>query len=176
MKERVRLLGGKAVEECGTAISLLHRGRVEEAKKLLSSVKKRAALIVKLCSAHPVLLRMPIIRDMNTEYVEATCYYHFLAEGKIPPYTSFNVEPDEYILGLADLIGELRRRCLDLIRMGKYELASKTFDQMVETYEYIWRFEYPKKLVKGLRHKVDVDRKLLEDTRLILTQAHILAR
>ncbi|PSN90092.1 hypothetical protein B9Q09_01865 [Candidatus Marsarchaeota G2 archaeon ECH_B_SAG-C16] len=176
LKEKVKLVGGKTIEECGTVISLLHRGRIEEADRLLSSVKKRVGLITKLCTEHPILLRLPVVRDANMEYVEAVCYYFFLTEGRVPPYTSFKVEPDEYILGLADLVGELRRRCLDLIRMGKLELASKTFDQMVETYEYIWRFEYPKKLVKGLRHKIDIDRKLLEDTRLILTQAHILAR
>lgn len=176
IKEKVKQVAGKTIEECGTAISLLHRNRIEEAKKLLTKVKRRMGFLKKVCRTHPTMLRLSIVKGAKAEYVEAESYYQYLATGKIPSFEFFDVEPEEYVLGLADLVGELRRRCLDLIRMGKLEAATQTFEQMAETHQFVWRFEYPKKLVKGLRHKIDVNRKLLEDTRLILTQAHILAR
>jgi len=176
VKEKVKQVGGEIIEGCGMAISLLHRGKTAEAKKLLANVKRRIRLLTEICTSHPKVLRIQVVKDAKIEYVEAMCYYHYLLKGNIPSYDSLNVEPEEYVLGVADLVGELRRRCLDLIRMGKLELAGKTFEDMVETYEFVWRFEYPKKLVRGLRHKIDVNRRLLDDTRLILTQAHIVGR
>lgn len=176
VKEHVKLVAGKIIEECGMAISLLHRGNIEEARRLLTNVKRRVKRLTRICLENPTVFRLSIVRDAKMEYVEAAAFYHYLVEGKIPNHEFFGVEPEEYVLGLADLVGELRRRCLDLIRMGKLESASQTFEQMVETHQFVWRFEYPKKLVRGLRHKIDVNRKLLEDTRLILTQAHILAK
>ncbi len=176
LRDQAKFMGEKIIEEAGTMISLLHRGKVKEARKLLVNLKKRIEAMQKMCYDHPRLFRLSIIKDADMEFVEATCYFYFITENQIPPFGFFTVDPDEYVLGLADLVGELRRRCLDSIRLNKLDLATKTFEKMTEIYEFIWKFEYPKKLVKGLRHKIDVDRKLLEDTRLILTQAHILLK
>lgn len=116
------------------------------------------------------------MRDSRVEFVEATCLFSLVTRNSIPSYSDLKVRPDEYLLGLADFIGELRRRCLEQIRMGEYEKASSTFGVMETVYEFLWGFEYPKKFVKDLRHKLDIDRKLIDETRFILAQARITMR
>jgi translin len=173
IKESVTELCGKSIEEAGMLISLIHRGEIDKAKEKLSAVKKRLKKVEKFVSENKIVLRLSIIRDAKSEYVEAVCLFHLITKGELPKFSVLNVEPDEYILGLADLIGELRRRCLDLIRINRIDEATKVFSRMEELYLFVWSFEYPKKIVRGLRHKLDVDRRLLDDTRLILTQAHL---
>ena len=170
LREKEKLLDkcSKIIEYCGTAISLIHRGEAKKAKKLLN-MAKRIKKSLKISSSNYA----EIIKDAMIEYVEAQCLYHFAKQGKLPPYESLGVEPDEYLLGLADFIGELRRMCLEQIRHDNYKEASKTFEQMEQIYEYIWYFEYPKKVIKGLRRKLDINRKLIDETRLALTQTHI---
>jgi translin len=173
VKESVTELCGKSIEESGMLISLLHRGEINKAKERLKVVKKSLKKVEKFVSENNSVLRLSIIRDAKSEFVEAVCLFHLITEGEIPEFSVLDVEPDEYILGLADLIGELRRRCLDLVRINKVDEATKVFSKMEELYYFVWSFEYPKKIVKGLRHKLDVNRRLLDDTRFILTQAYI---
>ena len=166
---------GMVIQECGTAISLVHRGENEDAKKLLESARNRLnALSAR--STETLLFPTDVLKDSRVEFVEAACLLSVATTNSLPTYPSLKVRPDEYLLGLADFIGELRRRCLEQIRMGDYERASSTFELMETVYEFLWSFEYPKKFVKDLRRKLDVNRKLVDETRFILAQARIVMR
>lgn len=161
------------IEACGTAISAVHRGDLKGCDAKLREAETGITRVRELSAKHAYASRLAVIRDALCEYVEASCLRQVVETGKVPSYTEFKVEPDEYLLGLADLVGELRRLCLDLVRGDQLGEAETVFKRMEEVFEFVMSFEYPKQSVKGLRHKVDVDRRLLDDTRLILTQAHI---
>ena len=80
-------------------------------------------------------------------------------------------DPDElqttyssYLLGLCDLVGELRRTVLDSIRSGKQKNADNYLTMMEEIYDVIIRFDYPSGLVP-IKKKQDMVRGLIEKTR-----------
>jgi translin len=69
------------------------------------------------------------------------------------------------VLGLADIVGELRRYVLDKIRTGDYENLDKILGRMEEIYSYLFSLDYPKGLTRDLRRKTDVARSIIEKTR-----------
>ena len=69
-----------------------------------------------------------------------------------------------YVLGLADVIGELRRFALERLREGKADEASRYLDMMEELFLVIMRFDFPDAIIP-IRRKQDVARSLLEKTR-----------
>ena len=80
-------------------------------------------------------------------------------------------DPDEikttyssYLMGLCDLVGELRRTALDSIRAGKAKNADNYLDMMEEIYDVIIRFDYPSGLIP-IKKKQDMVRNLIERTR-----------
>jgi translin len=63
------------------------------------------------------------------------------------------------------VIGELRRRTLDLIRREKVDAAEKTLEKMEQIYSELTALDDAYIIVKGLRRKGDVARRLIEITR-----------
>ncbi|WP_230951527.1 hypothetical protein [Sulfolobus acidocaldarius] len=78
--------------------------------------------------------------------------------------TDLGIPDAFYILGIADAIGELRRKTLEHLRKKELEEAEKTYQMMEELYELLWELEYPKALVPNLRQKIDAMRRVLEET------------
>jgi len=82
------------------------------------------------------------------------------------------VGPDElgvpaisYVLGLADAIGEFRRRALDSLRKGDVKTAEKCLQTMEQIYVELLSMDEAYTLVPGLRRKSDVARHIIETTR-----------
>jgi len=82
------------------------------------------------------------------------------------------IDPEEigvptvsYVLGLGDVVGELRRRTLDSIRKGKVETAEKCLETMEYIYSELTAMDDAYLLVSGLRRKCDVARHVIEITR-----------
>ena len=82
-------------------------------------------------------------------------------------YKELSVPIVPYIQGLGDVIGELRRHIIDLLRREEYGEAEIYLDIMETIYQELRRLNYPDALVPGLRHKVDVARRLIEDTKIL---------
>jgi len=76
-----------------------------------------------------------------------------------------NINPLNFLLGLADVIGELRRYALDNIRNSRVEDLNSILEKMDEIYTYLFTIDYPSGVTQDLRHKVDVARNIIEKTR-----------
>ena len=74
-----------------------------------------------------------------------------------------------YLNGLAEAAGELRRRCLDILRQGYSQEAERLLGLMDDIYETLVTMDYPDAVTNGLRRQTDVTRSLLERTRGDLT-------
>ena len=81
------------------------------------------------------------------------------------PFCEFMINPLNFLLGLADVIGELRRYALDNIRNSRVEDLNYILENMDEIYTYLFTLDYPSGVTQDLRHKVDVARTLIEKTR-----------
>ncbi len=74
------------------------------------------------------------------------------------------MEPVPYILGILDLIGELRRVTLNHLRRGKGNEADKTLKVMEELYEAVLTLDHTA-IVPTFRVKADAARRIIESTR-----------
>jgi Predicted RNA-binding protein of the translin family len=151
---------------CSKAIVNVHSGKIDEAKQSLSKVKAKLKKLTK--TAEQDLARY--IQVAQSEYVEASAFLKLIEENDIPSIEDFEVEPSSYILGMLDVIGEVKRKVFDDVRTGKREEAEKLFNYSETIYSSIKPLSAFDNLVPGIRKKLDVDRILLEDMRALITE------
>jgi translin len=104
------------------------------------------------------------------EYSEACIFVKLLEEPRFVTPKEIDVPPADYILGLADVVGEFRRLALDALREGDVEKGEKCLQTMDEVYVELEALDEAYMLVQGLRRKNDVARRIIESTRGDITQ------
>jgi len=117
----------------------------------------------------------PLALDAFQEAVEAVLL-GAIAEGQpLPGPQDLGVEPEPYLLGLGDVVGEVRRRVLD--RLGRDDVAGAEVDLalMERLTRSLLRFDTTRAIVQ-LKPKQDTARTLLERTRGEVVMARFLAR
>jgi len=151
---------------CSQSIIAAHKGdlgmakkKLKKAERLLSANRKKADLELKRYLVTP-----------EQELVEASSFIAIIENRPIPSIGTLKVSNQAYLLGLLDLIGELKRHVFDNIRIGKSKEASRIFEIMENLYLYLYPFAMYDKLVKEARKKLDVNRKLIEDARSAVTE------
>jgi len=141
--------------------------RIEEMRKILEEAKEMA-------SSYPELLHVGILTGVAAEYVEAAVLYRLVKEDAYPLPEELGVSHEAYLLGLGDVVGELRRIVLERLRAGDLEGGERFFRRMEEVYESLLVLsDIPDALVPGLRSKVDNARRLVESTRGDLLMASL---
>ncbi|MEN6408350.1 MAG: haloacid dehalogenase, partial [Anaerolineaceae bacterium] len=70
---------------------------------------------------------------------------------------------------LAEVTGELRRRCLDILRQGYSSEAERLLRCMDDIYGELVTLDYPDAITNGLRRQTDLVRGIVERTRGDLT-------
>ncbi|MEM0026877.1 MAG: hypothetical protein QXT53_02075 [Ignisphaera sp.] len=137
----------------------------EYAKKLKESFSMFREQIIQ----HPELLHSNFYISIESEYVEAIIFYHIIVENKFKMFNELNiVHPASYILGLLDVIGELKRYSLELVEKGKHDESLKIFKLAEKIFNEISELSHVENVVPGLKRKIDVYRKVLDDWRELL--------
>ena len=156
----------EVIISCSQSIIAVHKGdlktakkKVQESKKLLYSLKKKAVGDLKRYLITP-----------EQELVEAFSLIAIFEKKDIPSIKTIGVSNESYILGLLDCIGELKRLIYDKIRTGDSKDASRIFDIMQNLYQCLYPLAIYDKIVKETRRKLDVNRILVEDARSALTE------
>lgn len=171
-KDRVREEAIRFVREIvrmsGDLISSLHGKNVEDAVKMMASLRARKTEFLSLLSKHPDLLYSGLAYNALSEYAESIIVYHLVVEGRMPSLEEIDVPVPAYLQGLGDAVGELRRHIVELLDSGRVEEATYYFRIMEAIYESLKRLDYPDAITPGLRHKVDVAARLVEDTRVLI--------
>ena len=156
----------EVIINCSQAIIAIHKNdlnsaklKIKKAKMLLAKLKQKTA-----CGLDRYLL------TPEQELVEAIALLSIIEGKQIPTYKSIKVSGESYILGLLDCIGELKRQIIDQIRIGNSKNAENLFEIMENLYLMLYPFATYDKIVKESRRKLDVNRILVEETRLVLTE------
>ena len=166
--ERARLLR----RQSQFVMHQLHQGRrLEEA---IQDVRKGAREITETLREEAGVDAGPVLAALQ-ECVEATLLDATYQGGEFPGPADIGVEPEPYLLGLGDLVGELRRRVLQELSEGDLAEAERLLALMEELTRALMRFEAPRAIV-SLKPKQDTARALVERTRGDLTLARLLAR
>ena len=117
----------------------------------------------------------PLALDALQEAVEAILLGAIADGTSLPGPSEIGVDPEPYLLGLGDVIGEVRRRVLD--RLGRDDLVGAEADLalMERLTRSLLRFDTTRAIVQ-LKPKQDTARALLERTRGEVVMARFLSR
>ncbi|MEM3403594.1 MAG: hypothetical protein QXJ17_03465 [Nitrososphaeria archaeon] len=150
--------------------AMLHQGQVNNAKENLIILRKR---LEELLSKTDFRWRKYLL-PAQIEYVEAIVYLSIIEEFRIPSYKEVGFEIEPYLLGLLDCVGELRRSVYDKINEKNFEKASFFYKSMKEIFDNLSSFSYFDNAVPSLRRKVDLARRLIEETYVDITKINVL--
>jgi translin len=152
--------------KCSKSIMALHRGRLEDAAKLLEEAQ--AELSSLRTHVHDDLERYLI--NAEQELVEAyqlKCVYE---KTSLAAIEDLNVATSSYLLGLLDSIGEIKRMIYDNLRIERTSDALNLFALMEDLYSSIYPFSVYDNIVPGIKRKLDVAKLLIENARSTLTE------
>ena len=148
----------------GQSIENFHRKQHEKAKNKIEEAEEALIVVNELQSENKGNYRLGIINAAMQEYAEAKLLNELFTTGKIPDYDQINVTEAAYLLGVADLIGELRRYILEKLVEGEVEEAKEYYETMKELYATFMQVECGKNLISDFRRKKDTARILVERT------------
>ncbi len=169
VKEKTQTGMRKMTSLSKQAILLIHQKRVNEAKRLLEKAKEALTDLEKVAEEYPESLNTSLFNAALQEYAEAKIFLTLVEQKRFATPKEINVPSLDYVLGLADVIGECRRLALDSLREGTAEKSEWCLKIMDEIYTELMAMDEAYMLVPGLRRKCDVARKIIETTRGDLT-------
>jgi translin len=115
---------------CANAIRAIHRDEqalarehLEEARQLVQSLRENLKDL-------PELFYAGYTQDAFKEYAEAALVYALIDHGEFPAPDDLNLEASTYLQGLAEAVGELRRRCLDMLLKNNPAEAERLMTEM----------------------------------------------
>ena len=127
VKDSVREEGLKIsreiVRECRTASFALHGQDFKKADSSIKAAGKALERLEILFKGHADIYHAGFVEHAQQEYSEVSVLSSLLKEGgeeRIPSPDELKVEYAAYLNGLGDVVGELRRHVLDLIRKESF--------------------------------------------------------
>ncbi|MFX1236942.1 MAG: translin family protein [Promethearchaeota archaeon] len=163
-REEILKLSRQMVRDCSVAIKSIHRKDFEAYGELITIIKEKHENLLNLVQKNPAFFSN-YVKTPEQEYVEAICLFSIIKNEEVPGPEECNISEVNYLLGLADVIGELRRYILDKIRVGDIENIENILNVMEDIYTYLFALDYPKGITQDLRRKTDIARNLIERTR-----------
>lgn len=163
-RELILKLSRQIIRDCSVAIKSIHRQEFHNYEEKINEIKDNHGKLLKIVEKNPEFFG-GYKKTPEQEYVEAICLHAIINEEELPDPSNYNVSEVNYLLGLADVIGELRRYVLDKIRSGEIDNLDNILEKMEDIYTYLFSLDYPKGIIQELRRKTDVARGLIEKTR-----------
>ena len=174
LKERIRVDAHENIRKAASlskqTILLIHQNRFKEAEATIEKAKELISALQALSNDYPEVVYGGMFSAALQEYSEANIFLKMTREDKFPSPKDINVPPVDYVLGLADVIGEFRRLSLDALREGNVEKGEKCLCIMDEIFVELLALDETYMLVPGLRRKSDIARRIIEATRGDITQ------
>ncbi len=171
-KDAVREIALKSsrniIRLCGKAVRVMHSQK--DPTPFVDEAMDELQRLVGITRDFPDIQHSGIVESAMQEYVEIRVLQAYSDGQKIPGFKELGVTPESYILGMGDVVGEIRRIALDNIRRGSVEKASEYLEHMEVLYDFLMLFNYPSGMV-AVRRKQDIARGVLEKTRGDVTMA-----
>jgi translin len=160
----------KATSLSKQAILFIHQRRFGQAQKSIEKARKIISKVKNVSSSHPSIIHSGSYSATLQEYSEANIFMKLIQESRFVTPEEIDAPSTDYVLGLADVIGEYRRAVLDALRRGYVEEGERHLRTMDQIYIELMALDESYMLVPGLRRKCDVARKIIEITRGDVTQ------
>lgn len=163
--QQARLL----TRHCAKAIRAVHRDEHELAKDFLNKAGQLVQDLTTNLGEYPDIYYAGYTQDALKEFAEAQIVMALVNHQPLPTPQGLGLNYATYLKGLAEAVGELRRRCMDIIRHSHSSEAEHLLSQMDEIYALLVTMDYPDAITGGLRRLTDIVRGITERTRGDLT-------
>jgi translin len=150
---------------CSLSIRAVHRDDKEAMEIHLAEARTLADTLRQELVNYPELFYAGYTQDSLKEFVEANVTCALILNQPLQTPEELLVEEATYLNGLAEAVGELRRRTLDILRHGYSQEAERLLGYMDEIYSVLVTMDYPDAITNGLRRQTDVARGIIEKTR-----------
>lgn len=164
-RDRVLMQTRTLTRHCAHSIRAIHREEKELALQELAEARRLAEALHEVLNDYPDLYYAGYTQDALKEYAEANIVYALLVDQPLPTPEDLGLEDATYLKGLAEAAGELRRRCLDILRNGHSREAERLLRYMDDIYAVLVTMDYPDAITGGLRRLTDIVRGVTERTR-----------
>lgn len=151
------------------AIRAIHRSEADLALEHLGEGKALAVKLKESLARYPDLYFSGYTQDALKEYTEAVITCALIQNQPLPTPEDLDVEYATFLNGLAEVTGELRRRCMDILRKGYSTEAERLLTCMDDIYSVLVTMDFPDAITNGLRRHTDLTRGIVERTRGDLT-------
>lgn len=161
----------RAIRYAADAIRAVHRDERDRASELMARCREHIAEAEAACADQPQVEHAGFLADARKEYAEARCTFAVTDGQPVPGPDEVGVGEAEWLNGLAETVGELRRYALDHLRRGDLERSEELLEAMDDIYALLVGVDFPEGVTGGLRRSTDVARSIIERTRGDLTSA-----
>ena len=162
---------------CANAIRAVHRDEFDNAQENIDLASSIAKSFQTDLVEYPDLYYAGYTQDALKEFAEANIVYALVIGAELPSPQDLGLENAAYLNGLAETVGEFRRRCLDILRQGYSQDAERLLNYMDDIYAILITMDYPNAITGGIRRQTDIVRGITERTRgdltLSLRQEHL---
>ncbi len=165
MRDQALAQARRLTRACSLAIRAVHREDKEVMAAQLTEARRLADKLRDELASHPDLYHAGYSQDALKEFVEANVTCALIQNLPLPTPEELGVEDATYLNGLAEVVGELRRRTLDILRHGYSQEAERLLSIMDEIYAVLVTMDYPDAITNGLRRQTDLARGIIEKTR-----------
>lgn len=164
-REHALALARQLTRACSLAIRAVHRDDAPTMRAQLQEARRIADSLRTSLASHPDLYYAGYTQDALKEFVEANVACALIRNEPLQAPEELVVEPATYLNGLAEAIGELRRRALDILRHGYSTEVERLLGYMDDIYSIMVTMDYPDAITSGLRRQTDLARGIIEKTR-----------
>jgi translin len=165
MRENAQKDMRKATSLSKQAILMIHQKRMKEAKELVAKARRIISRLNSASEEYPSIIYSGLFNAALQEYSEANILLKLVEESRFVTPKEISVPIIDYVLGLADVIGEYRRMALDALREGDVDKSEMCLKTMDEIYIELMAMDEAYMLIPGLRRKCDTARRIIEATR-----------
>ena len=170
LREEAQMNMRKATSLSKQAILYIHQKKLGKSEELIGKAREIITTLNNLAVEHPEIIYTGLFSAACQEYSEANIFLRLVKESGFPKPKELDVSPSDYVLGLADVIGEYRRLTLDALREGNLRKGEAYLELMDKIYTELMAMGEAFIFVHGLRRKSDVARRIIEVTRGDITQ------
>jgi translin len=163
----------RSIRASANSIRAIHRLEFDRAAELIEESHTALQGGLEAVADHPAVRFAGYLQDAQKEYAEANITLAVVTGGALPTPESLGIEDAPFLNGMAEAIGEARRRVLDLMRTREVDEGERLLGEMEDMYAVLVTIDYPDAITLNLRRSTDVARSLIEKTRGDLSIAFV---
>ncbi|MDE1870728.1 MAG: hypothetical protein KGI06_00625 [Candidatus Micrarchaeota archaeon] len=155
--DRVMALVRDIIRNSAQAITMLHNNDAKSASKIVSTT---LSMVKELKKFAPAFAHNA--KQAYQEYAEARILLGIKLNHEIPTCAETGVDQESYLMGLMDVMGELKREVFESLGEGRVDEADEYFRSMRTIYDSTRSVRFAEAVLNGFRRKQDVARIQLE--------------